>query len=566
MPDARETILVVDDNEAERYYVSRVLSKAGFAVARGRHRPGGAPVGRVEPPRSLVTLDIRLPDLNGLEVCRRLKGNPATRDVPVLHISASFTSPENKAEGLDGGADGYLTHPVDPTELRRHGALPAPRPPGGGPGSRRRPRVDHHVRPHQRRGLPHRATATTSCAATPRSPGCSAALPEMIGRRLHELVPELARAATDPAAGVRTSGWAGRHFRRAASTRAKTRHGAGDAGLGAGRHHRAAAAARRRSGGARTRPRRGCGEIEAVYSSAPVGLCVLDHELRYVRAQRADGRDDRAPGGGSSSDGPCARSVPGARRRGGAQAPAGAGHGRAGLQRSRSAGATDGSAGCRARVGGDLAPAARRRRADHRHQRRRGRGDRAPPAAGKADGGAPPRGGRPARRRRGARDQQPDDGGAGVRGLRPPASRRCRRPVRADIEQIRQAAERTARITAQLLAFGRRQHLQPEVVDLDAVVERLRPVPRPRTGRPDCTLQLEPGSLGQRGPGRRGPARADRCSTSRSTPATPCPRAAPSRSARRPRHVPAYSAGRSRRRGPARRVREPRRRRTPATG
>ena len=53
--------------------------------------------------------------------------------------------------------------------------------------------------------------------------------------------------------------------------------------------------------------------------------------------------------------------------------------------------------------------------------------------------------------------------------------RRCPQPVRTDVEQIRQAAERTARITAQLLAFGRRQHLQPEVVELDAVLERLRP-------------------------------------------------------------------------------------------
>ena len=50
-------------------------------------------------------------------MCRRLKSNPATRDIPVLHISASFTTPDAKAEGLDGGADGYLTHPVDPSEL-----------------------------------------------------------------------------------------------------------------------------------------------------------------------------------------------------------------------------------------------------------------------------------------------------------------------------------------------------------------------------------------------------------------------------------------------------------------
>jgi two-component system cell cycle sensor histidine kinase/response regulator CckA len=69
-------------------------------------------------------------------------------------------------------------------------------------------------------------------------------------------------------------------------------------------------------------------------------------------------------------------------------------------------------------------------------------------------------------------------------------------PVRADVEQIRQAAERTARITSQLLAFGRRQHLQPEIVDLDAVVDRLRPFVERALGD-RCTLVVQPGTLGQ---------------------------------------------------------------------
>lgn len=69
--------------------------------------------------------------------------------------------------------------------------------------------------------------------------------------------------------------------------------------------------------------------------------------------------------------------------------------------------------------------------------------------------------------------------------------------VRTDIEQVRQAAERTARITAQLLAYGRRQHLQPEIVDLDTVIERLRPFLARALGD-RCTLQVQPGSLGRR--------------------------------------------------------------------
>src|SRR4029079_3133992 len=108
-------ILVVDDNDAERYYVARVLSKAGYKVMEAATAADALRLAAGVP--DLVTLDVRLPDLNGFEVCRRIKADPTTRDVPVLHISASFTTPEAKAEGLDSGADGYLTHPVDPNEL-----------------------------------------------------------------------------------------------------------------------------------------------------------------------------------------------------------------------------------------------------------------------------------------------------------------------------------------------------------------------------------------------------------------------------------------------------------------
>ena len=116
MPEPVTSILVVDDNEAERYYLTRILGKAGFRVLEAATGLDGLRIAESDRPE-LITLDIRLPDINGFEVCRRLKSNPATRDMPVVHISASFTTPEAKAEGLDGGADGYLTHPVDPNEL-----------------------------------------------------------------------------------------------------------------------------------------------------------------------------------------------------------------------------------------------------------------------------------------------------------------------------------------------------------------------------------------------------------------------------------------------------------------
>lgn len=72
---------------------------------------------RVRSRPDVVVLDVKLPDISGYEVCRRIKSNSATARVPVLQISASFVSNESKAQALEGGADGYLTHPIDATVL-----------------------------------------------------------------------------------------------------------------------------------------------------------------------------------------------------------------------------------------------------------------------------------------------------------------------------------------------------------------------------------------------------------------------------------------------------------------
>jgi signal transduction histidine kinase len=61
-------------------------------------------------------LDVRLPDVDGFEVCRRLKANPRTAHIPVLHISATFTDKEYRVRGLET-ADGYLAEPISREEL-----------------------------------------------------------------------------------------------------------------------------------------------------------------------------------------------------------------------------------------------------------------------------------------------------------------------------------------------------------------------------------------------------------------------------------------------------------------
>ncbi|MBE8970587.1 response regulator [Nostocales cyanobacterium LEGE 12452] len=116
MSEPQVTILHVDDNEANRYIVTRILQNAGFSVVEAATGATGLEaVANFQP--DLVILDVQLPDISGFEVCRQIKANPETTFIPVLHLSASFVQSQDKAEGLDSGADAYLVQPVEPIEL-----------------------------------------------------------------------------------------------------------------------------------------------------------------------------------------------------------------------------------------------------------------------------------------------------------------------------------------------------------------------------------------------------------------------------------------------------------------
>ncbi|HLO51429.1 MAG TPA: PAS domain S-box protein, partial [Kamptonema sp.] len=117
MPDRPQVIILhIDDNEANRYVVTRMLRNAGFDVKQATTGETGVQIALEQQP-DLIVLDVQLPDINGFEVCRRLKANPATTFIPVLHLSASFVKSEDKVQGLDSGADGYLAQPVEAIEL-----------------------------------------------------------------------------------------------------------------------------------------------------------------------------------------------------------------------------------------------------------------------------------------------------------------------------------------------------------------------------------------------------------------------------------------------------------------
>jgi two-component system NtrC family sensor kinase len=108
-------ILYCDDTEEQRYAMRRILEGSGFTVIEAA--TGKEALEKIHADVLAVVLDVKLPDISGYEVCRRIKANPATAAIPVLQVSASFADPVLRSRGLQGGADAYVAQPVHAAEL-----------------------------------------------------------------------------------------------------------------------------------------------------------------------------------------------------------------------------------------------------------------------------------------------------------------------------------------------------------------------------------------------------------------------------------------------------------------
>ena len=109
-------ILIVDDSDAARYARSRILVRAGFKVIEAATGNMALTMARENHP-DLVLLDTKLPDINGMDVCRKLKSDNETKAILVLQTSASYIGVADKIRALEGGADNYLFEPIEPEEL-----------------------------------------------------------------------------------------------------------------------------------------------------------------------------------------------------------------------------------------------------------------------------------------------------------------------------------------------------------------------------------------------------------------------------------------------------------------
>jgi two-component sensor histidine kinase len=116
MSETPETILNVNDNEPARYATTRILHRAGFKVLEAVTGGEALQIAREDLP-PLVILDINLPDISGVEVCRRIKSDPVTASTMVLQMSATNIAVIDRVNSLAAGADSFLVEPVEPEEL-----------------------------------------------------------------------------------------------------------------------------------------------------------------------------------------------------------------------------------------------------------------------------------------------------------------------------------------------------------------------------------------------------------------------------------------------------------------
>ena len=113
-----ERILIVDDDVDTLRLVGLMLQRQGYQVIAASNGSQGLTKAFEDRP-DLILLDVMMPDMDGYEVTRRLRKNPATASIPILMFTAK-TQLDDKVAGFEVGADDYLTKPTHPTELQAH--------------------------------------------------------------------------------------------------------------------------------------------------------------------------------------------------------------------------------------------------------------------------------------------------------------------------------------------------------------------------------------------------------------------------------------------------------------
>jgi two-component system cell cycle response regulator DivK len=103
-------ILIVEDNELNMKLLNDVLEAYGYDIVKTDSGAAVLELARTHRP-DLVLMDIQLPDVSGLDAVRQLKGDPETREIPVIAVTA-FAMAGDERRALDSGCDGYIAKPI----------------------------------------------------------------------------------------------------------------------------------------------------------------------------------------------------------------------------------------------------------------------------------------------------------------------------------------------------------------------------------------------------------------------------------------------------------------------
>jgi twitching motility two-component system response regulator PilH len=109
------TVMIVDDSSALREMIAGLLSNAGMTILEAKDGLEAQQKLQASTP-DLVVLDIVMPNMNGYELCRWIKNNPGTQDVPVV-ICSSKGEEFDRYWGMKQGADAYISKPFRPNEM-----------------------------------------------------------------------------------------------------------------------------------------------------------------------------------------------------------------------------------------------------------------------------------------------------------------------------------------------------------------------------------------------------------------------------------------------------------------
>jgi CheY-like chemotaxis protein len=108
----KKTILIIEDNEQNMYMLSYLLEQSGYTIIKAYNGKDGFSLAHENNPE-IILIDIQLPDMDGYEICNKLRYNGLPKKTTIIAVT-SYAMGGDKEKAIEAGADGYLEKPINP--------------------------------------------------------------------------------------------------------------------------------------------------------------------------------------------------------------------------------------------------------------------------------------------------------------------------------------------------------------------------------------------------------------------------------------------------------------------